>query len=158
MSELRDCEFKLGWCLTHVGRREVQCHAISESRRERARAQAVEQIRIDAESRAAMDQQQRINTFTTDARALIALEPRQSCPTSVVHEKGTATCVGRNYGVCQRDPDRPWLFTTINRLEEIEDTQFPFFFCDDCANILDSRGIFTVAFPGSDLDVRAAHT
>jgi len=161
MSEFDMCaEGSYGWCLHHPGRRFSTCMSI-------ARARAGEQARRDLELQelhervileriarehlqtVCRNQDERARTierFVSDARAIISHSPKPGTPMSQQHPLGLSTCVGAQYGICVRDPAKPWMLQFVNRLAQAGDKKIKFIFCNNCAAILESNGIATKRF------------
>ncbi len=128
----------LGWCKSpwHVGRQFSRCvSAYMMQLKERHREECVAQ-------------------FAADAQALINSGSRDEHPVSEVYQTA-ARCVGAQYNVCARHPERPWVVDPIYRLVDIENKEFPFYLCPSCARLLQSRGVSVERFSLSD-HVRAA--
>jgi len=153
-------EGSYGWCLHHPGRRFSTCMSIARARageqarrdheyRELEERALQEEIALEHQRRVCKTQDERaraIERFVSDARAIISHSPKPGTPMSQQHPLGLSTCVGAQYGICVRDPAKPWMLQFVNRLAQAGDKKIKFIFCNNCAAILESNGIATKRF------------
>lgn len=138
-----------GWCEYHVGRRFHVCatYAVLALSRIEKVEQSTDKDKKPVIQVMVPDQKPFVKKtpemFVADATAITKRNPNTTTLVSEVNDQGNVSCVGARYGVCSCDPNNAWLSSGANQLAGNTQQRYPFFFCNSCATILESKGIAT---------------